>query len=134
MPQGKVTLPHAATVLYNCEAWSNLSKNDIKSLQASQLSYLRCVKEVPKSAPVAAQYLELGILPVKSEIEIKQLLFLKRILDKEANDPVLLSYQEMLKFGSEAYWQIIFLVCGRHITFPSMMQVQNAWTTDIGSL
>ena len=38
------------------------------------------------------------------EIEIKRLLFLKRILDKEANDPVLLSYQEMLKFGSEANW------------------------------
>ena len=78
-------------LLYNCEAWSNLSKNDIKSLQASQLSYLRCVMEVPKSTPVAALYLELGILPVKYEIEIKQLLFLRRILDKEANDPVLLS-------------------------------------------
>ena len=52
--------------------------------------------EVPKSTPVAALYLELGILPVKYEIEIKQLLFLKRILDKEAN--------EMLKFGSEANW------------------------------
>ena len=56
---------------YNCEAWSNLSKNDIKSLQASQLSYLRCVMEVPKSTPVAALYLELGIFPVKYEIEIK---------------------------------------------------------------
>ena len=57
-----------------------------------------------KSTPAAALYLELGILPVKCETEIKQLLFLKRILDKEANDPVLLSYQEMLKFGSEANW------------------------------
>ena len=90
--------------LYNCEVWSNLSKNDIKSLQASQLSYLRCVMEVPKSMPVVALYLELGILPVKYEIDIKQLLFLKRILDKDADDPVLLSYQEMLKFGSEANW------------------------------
>ena len=88
-------------LLYNCEAWSNLSKNDIKSLPASQLSYLGCVMEVPKSTPVAALYLELGILPVKYEIEIKSLLFLKRILDKEANDPVLLSYQEILKFGLE---------------------------------
>ena len=60
--------------------------------------------EVPKLTPVAALYLELGILPVKYEIEIKQLSFLKRILDKEADDPVLLSFQEMLKFGSEANW------------------------------
>ena len=48
----------------------------------STLGYLRCVMEVPKSTPVAALYLELRILPVKYELEIKQLLFLKRILDK----------------------------------------------------
>ena len=60
--------------------------------------------EVPKSAPVAVLYLELGISTVKHVIDIKQLLFLKRILDKEADHPVLLSYQGMLKFGSEANW------------------------------
>ena len=56
--------------------------------------------EVPTSTPVADPYLELRISPVKYEIEIKQLLFLKRALDKEADDPALLFYQEM--FGSEA--------------------------------
>ena len=61
--------------------------------------------EVPKSTPVAALYLELGILPIKYEIEIKQLLFHNCILDKEADDPVLLSYQEMLEFSSEANWK-----------------------------
>ena len=102
-------------LLYNCEAWPNLSKNGIKSLQASQLSYLRCVMEVTKSTPVAALYLELGILPVKYEIEIKQLLFLKRILNK---DPALLSYQEMLKFGSEANWANNILGLRQAYNFP----------------
>ena len=37
-------------------------------------------------------------------IEITQLLLLKCILDKETGDSVLLSYQEMLKFGSEGNW------------------------------
>ena len=91
-------------LLYNCEAWSNLNKNDIKSIQASQLSYLGCVMKVPKSTPVAVLYLELGGLPVKYEIEIKKLLFLNRMFDQEADDPVLVSYQEILKFGSEANW------------------------------
>ena len=54
--------------------------------------------EVPKSTPVAALYLAPGILPVKYGIEIK------RIFDMEDNDFVLLSYQEMLKFDSEASW------------------------------
>ena len=66
--------------------------------------------EVPKSSPVAALYLDLGILPVQYKIEVKQLLFFKRILDKEANDPVLLSYQEMLSVAQKPTGQIIFLV------------------------
>ena len=74
--------------------------------------------EVPKSMPVAALYLELGILPVKYEIEIKQLLFLERILDKEADDPVLLSYQEVLKFGSEDNWANNILGLRQAYNFP----------------
>ena len=38
--------------------------------------------------PTAALYLELGILPIKCEIAIRQLLFLKKILDKNENNPV----------------------------------------------
>ena len=49
-------------------------------------------------------YLELGILPVKYEIEMRQLLFLKRILDKKHDDPCLLTYNEMLKFENETNW------------------------------
>ena len=57
-------------LLYNCEAWSNLSKNNIKSLQASQLSYLRCVMGLLKSTPFTALYLELGILPVNMKLRL----------------------------------------------------------------
>ena len=74
--------------------------------------------EVPKSTPVAGLYLELGILPVKYKIEVKQLLFLKRILDKEADDPVLLSYEEMLKFGSKANWANNILGLRQAYNFP----------------
>ena len=49
-------------------------------------------------------YLELGSLPVKYEIEIRQLLFLKRILDKKHDDPCLLIYNEMLNFENETNW------------------------------
>ena len=55
--------------------------------------------DVPKGTPTAALYLELGILPIKFEIKIKQLLYLKRILDKKNDDPVQLCYHEMLKFN-----------------------------------
>ena len=64
-------------LIYNCEAWSNLYKNDYMMLQNSQLNYLRNVMEVLKAAPIAALFLDLGVLPIRYEIEMRQLLFLR---------------------------------------------------------
>ena len=60
--------------------------------------------EVPKGTPTAALCLKLGILPTNFEIEIKQLLYLKRNLDKQNDDPVQLCYREMLRFSEEVNW------------------------------
>ena len=60
--------------------------------------------ELPNGAPIAALYLELGVLPIKYEIEMRQILYLKKVLGKKPDDPVLLAYKEMLKFDSEDNW------------------------------
>ena len=91
-------------LIYNCEAWSNMTKNDYETLKSQQLNYLRSIMELPKGAPIAALYLELGILPIKYKIEMRQILYLKKILGKKPDDPVLLAYKEMLKFDSEDNW------------------------------
>ena len=75
------------------------------TLQTPQLNCLRNVLEVSKATPIAAMYLELGILRIKYEIEMKQLLFVKHILDKMHDDPYLLTYNEMLKFENETNWE-----------------------------
>ena len=81
-----------------------MTKNDHETLQSLQLNYLRNIMELPKRVPIAALYLELGILPVKCEIEMRQILYLKKVLGKKPDDPVLLVYKEMLKFDSEDNW------------------------------
>ena len=91
-------------LIYNCEAWSNLTPKDYLTLQTLQLTYLRNFLEVSKATPLAAMYLEIGILPVRYEIEMRQLLFLKRILHKKHDDPCLLTYDEMLKLENETNW------------------------------
>ena len=91
-------------LIYNCEAWSWLTAKDLKTLKSSQLSYLRRVLEVSKGVPTAALYLELGVLLISFEIELKQLLYLKRILDREYDDPVRMVYHEMLKYKEEINW------------------------------
>ena len=91
-------------LIYNCESWSNLTHKDISNLQGAQLNFLRRVMEVPKSTPTAALFLELGILPIQYEIEKRQLVFLKKILDRQNDDPVKMIYQEMLKYQAERNW------------------------------
>ena len=91
-------------LIYNCEAWSGLTTKDLKTLKSSQLSYLRRILEVSKGVPTAALYLELGALPISFEIELEQLLYLKRILDREYDDPVCMVYHEMLKCKEELNW------------------------------
>ena len=63
-------------------------------------------------------YLELGILPVRYEIEIRQLLFLKRLLDKKHADPCLRTYIEMLKFENETNWANNVLGLRRDYNLP----------------
>ena len=81
-----------------------MTKNDNETLQSLQLNYLTSIMELPKGAPIAALYLELGILPIKYEIEMRQLLYLKNVSGKKPDEPVLLAYKEILKFDSEDNW------------------------------
>ena len=65
--------------------------------------------EFPKRAPFAALYLVLGILPIKYEIEMRKVLYLKKVLGKKPDYPVLLAYKEMLKFDSDDNWANVLL-------------------------
>ena len=40
-------------LIYNCESWSKLTKNDICELQKAQQHYLRSIMEAPGSTPLA---------------------------------------------------------------------------------
>ena len=86
------------------ESWSNIADKDCQALQSAQLLYLRNVMEVSRSTPIAALYLELGILPIQSEIEKRQPLFLRRILNKDFDYPLQLVYNEQLKHEFEKNW------------------------------
>ena len=104
-------------LIYNCESWSSLTQKDISNLQDAQLNFLRRVMEVQKSTPIAALFLEIGILPIQYEIEKRQLVFLKRILDRENDDPIEMSHHEMLKYQAERNWANMSMNCVVSIIF-----------------
>ena len=59
-----------------------MTRNDYETLQSLQLNYLRNIMELPKGAPIAVPYLELGNLPIKYEIEMRQIFYLKRYQER----------------------------------------------------
>ena len=59
--------------------------------------------------PTAALYLELGVLPISFEIELKQLLYLKRILDSKYDDSARMVYHELLKYRDKLADDVIGL-------------------------
>ena len=60
--------------------------------------------EVAKSTAIHGTFLESGILPIQFEIEQRQLCYLRQILVKDENDPVLRVYKEMLKYNTKRNW------------------------------
>ena len=94
-------------LIYNCESWSSVTDKDYQALQSAQVLYLRNVMEVPCGILIAALYLELGILPIQFEIEKRQLLFLRRIFNKDFDDPLQSVYNKQLKYQLEKTGQII---------------------------
>ena len=105
-------------LIYNCESWSNLNSENYAMLQKSQLTFLRRVMELPRSVPTDALFLEMGIWPIRFEIEFRQLTYLKRIIDRDQNDPVYQLYQEMLKYSSEKHWANNILDLRRKYNLP----------------
>ena len=93
-----------ATLLHNCQAWRNLTNNDLKKLEVTQLSYLKRVMRAPLSTPNAFVFLEFGVLPVKYIIQIRQLTFLHHILGLDNHDPVRKTFEAQQLLPFEKNW------------------------------
>ena len=89
-----------ASVLFNSQAWTNITKTQMTQLRTVQLKYLKRTLQVPNSTPNAFTFLELGVLPIEFEIHRRQLMFLHHIHTLPTDDPVqmIFSQQKLLPF------------------------------------
>lgn len=93
-----------AIVLYNAQAWSNLTANNIRDLQVIQLRYLKRMLHAPTSTSNIVTFLETGTLPIENEIHIRQLTFLHHIINLQDDDPVKTTYYQQMKYPYEPNW------------------------------
>ena len=76
------------SILFNSQAWSNLTEKNIKELTRLQLRFLKKMMSVKLATSNAFVFLELGVLPIEHEIHKRQLLFVHHIMNLPNNDPV----------------------------------------------
>lgn len=93
-----------ATLLFNCQAWTNLTKTDIKKLETAQIQYLKKAAHAPLSVTNSFTFLEFGVLPASYLIHYRQLTFLYHILKLDDTDPVKVMYYEQRTLPFEKNW------------------------------
>ena len=107
-----------ATVLYNSQAWSRITKSDMCKLEVVQLKYLKRMLQTPSSTPNVCVFLDTGQLPIKGEIDKQRLIFLHHILTCENDNPVKIMYTEQRDLPYEHNWanEVVSLVHEYNIT------------------
>ena len=92
------------TMLFNSEAWSHLTTNNISKLKTAQLRSLKRIMKTASSTPNAFVFLELGVMPVDFEIQRRQLGFLHHILVLGEDDPVKEMYEQLKCYPDAENW------------------------------
>ena len=118
-----------STVLFNSQTWSRLRMKDIEQLQVAQLKFLKKILNLASSTPNSFLFLELGVLPIESEIHKRQLIYLHRILLLPDDDPVHQMYTNLVELaekGERNWWsQVKPLLTKYHL--PQNMEEVNAY-------
>ena len=92
------------SMLFNAEAWSNISDKHIKELTTIQLRFLKKMMTARPSVCNAFVYLELGVLPIEFEIHKRQLSFLHHIMNLSENDPVKKVWRNQVRLPDHRNW------------------------------
>ena len=78
----------ASSMLFNSEAWYNLSKAELELLESVDLTILRGILQAPKSTPKEMLFLELGVVPFREIIRKRRLSFLYYILHERKDSMI----------------------------------------------
>ena len=99
----------ASSMLFNSEAWYNLSKAELDLLETVDLTLLRGILKAPKSTPKEMLFLELGVLPFREIIRKRRLSFLWYILNEKKDSMIYKFFESQNRNRTHKDW--ITTVC-----------------------
>ena len=92
------------SMLFNAEAWSNITGKHIKELTTIQLRFLKKIMSVRPAVSNAFVFLELGVLPIEYEIHKRQLSFIHHIMNLSEDDPVKKMWRNQVGLPDHRNW------------------------------
>ena len=70
-------------LLYNCETWTNLTKNNLEELEKIQNNAIKRLLRIPFSTPSMGLLYELKLPTIKARISIKKLMYIHKLYQHE---------------------------------------------------
>ena len=92
------------SLIFNSEAWTDLSQEDLRKLQSLQLKFLKKIVQAPRCTTSCFIFLEFGVLPIKQEIDQRKLMFLHHVLSLQNDDPVKRMYNILKDMPGKKNW------------------------------
>ena len=93
-----------SSMLFNSEAWYNVTSKELELLETIDLSLLRQLLKAPKGTPKEMFYLELGIIPFRDIILGRRLNFLHTILNEDPKSLIHRFFQAQCKYQTKKDW------------------------------
>ena len=93
-----------SSMLYNSEAWYNITKSELELLESIDRMFLRKLLSTPKGTPKEMLYLEMGCIPFQDLIRERRLRFLHYILNQKENSLLYKVLKCQLENSSKKDW------------------------------
>ena len=93
-----------SSMLFNSEAWYNLTNAELDLLETIDVSFLRQLLKAPKGTPKEMLYLELGCIPLREVIRERRLGFLYYILNENPNSMIHKFFKCQMKGRKRKDW------------------------------
>jgi hypothetical protein len=93
-----------SSVLFNSEAWYNLTEAELNLLETIDTQFLRQLLQAPRGTPKEMLFLELGCTPLRDIIRERRLGFLHYILNEDPKSIVNRVFKSQLKNKNKRDW------------------------------
>ena len=118
------------SLLTNCESWIGINNTHINMLQNFQDNFVRKVLKLADNIPKALLTWDIGLVPMKERVQLKKLLFLQKMMQKDIRSLIKqVLYEEVLQ-GIHGLAYECSEIC-RDIGIPDIMCFDNITEQEI---